>query len=577
VELLLLNRQESTTQRMHQYIQSRKKSTPPTNFTLSLRQNNTNNTATGRMVGNISDLFIPHKDSLYRAESDDSHAPSYIIEIQVSPDDDAIDFMNDSSVATRELHFSNSDFTVVSRLFSILDTENINFVNRNVVKDFVYKRCPVFSRRDDDLKHLHLHTSIHTSINDHSSGLYNETEYTSTFDEIWMSVVGCSRDDSNAAKEATWFGIEGWMVFCRFIALTQYLEAKRRFSARHFQRYSPYVNEVVMVEVPPPEPPTKITPLQLIKYEERNENGLPLPELDLDHSLLAAHDLTTRRRSSFHGSRSAGEVRIALFGVSSDARSNHSGTSSNLEFAVTYKGRASNGLLVKQRDEGVVRRSLADMKWLDDTFTSHKVLGGTLCGRILPPFPASSSNNTGVLSTHFPCDESAFNTASIKNSTGGAITSAAMSVSRIRDAAKSLMNPFGLFMNGSPTDVRSDELLSHNAASSKNQLTTGMKKIARKKRHLNRALPESYYNPNSPAGKARQLERYLNYLLEHPALSTSFPLNAMLTVSLNCSISALGCGAIAYAYFNFFHVRRVSLVSKQRDKHLMNVFVCRRN
>ena len=41
-----------------------------------------------------------------------------------------------------------------------------------------------------------------------------------------------------------------------------------------------------------------------------------------------------------------------------------------------------------------------------------------------------------------------------------------------------------------------------------------------------------YYNPNSPAGQARHLERYLNYLLEHPALSTSFPLNTILKVSI---------------------------------------------
>lgn len=46
-----------------------------------------------------------------------------------------------------------------------------------------------------------------------------------------------------------------------------------------------------------------------------------------------------------------------------------------------------------------------------------------------------------------------------------------------------------------------------------------------------RGFPETYYNPNSPICKARQLERYLNYLLEHPALSSSFPLNAVLQVS----------------------------------------------
>jgi len=42
---------------------------------------------------------------------------------------------------------------------------------------------------------------------------------------------------------------------------------------------------------------------------------------------------------------------------------------------------------------------------------------------------------------------------------------------------------------------------------------------------------KTYYNPNSRVGKARHLERYLNYLLEHPALSTSFPLNTILKAS----------------------------------------------
>jgi hypothetical protein len=58
------------------------------------------------------------------------------------------------------------------------------------------------------------------------------------------------------------------------------------------------------------------------------------------------------------------------------------------------------------------------------------------------------------------------------------------------------------------------------------------KKPTAKKRSVSRSLPEGYYNPNLPLGKARNLERYLNYLLEHPALSTSFPLNTIIKVSL---------------------------------------------
>jgi hypothetical protein len=322
-------------------------------------------------------------------------------------------------------------------------------------------------------------------------------------------------------------GIEGWLIFCRFIALTQYLEAKRRFSARHSQRNSPYGNEVVMVDVPPPEPPISITPTQLAKYEDRLETDAPLPELDLDHSLLAAHDMSARRQSAFHDARSAGEVKIALFGAGSDVRST---ASSNLEFAITFTRPSTLLTATADQEEGVVRRSMADMKWLNDTFTSHRVLGGTLCGRILPPFPPTTSSATGVRSSHFPGEESSFNAASIKSSTGGAINAAAAGVGRIRDAAKSLMSPLNFLMGGTtPTDVRSDESLP--AAATAHIAQQNSKKIPRKKRNLNLALPENYYNPNSPVGKARQLERYLNYLLQHPALSTSFPLNAMLTVS----------------------------------------------
>lgn len=470
---------------------------------------------------------IPHKGSLYRVESEDSHEPTYVVEIRITPDEDEIDFMNDHVPTSRELRFSNYDFTVVSRLFAILDTDNINLVSRHAVKDFVYKRCPVFSKRDEDLRRLQLHSSR----NDPSGSSSYELSRCSTFDEIWQSVVACSRhrSDQSGASEATCLGIEGWLVFCRFIALTQYLEAKRRFSARHSQRNSPYGNEVVMVDVPPPEPPISITPPQLVKYEDRNESSVPLPELDLDHSLLAAHDITARRPWTFRDAQAGGEVKITLFGVANDS---HRSTlsSSNLEFAVTFTRRSSRFSTNFELEEGVVRRSMADMIWLNDTFTSHRVLGGTLCGRILPPFPPTISSTHGVLSSHFPSDESSFNSSSIKNSTGGAINAAAAGVGRIRDAAKSLISPLSLFMSGtSPTDIRSEESLPAAVTSHANQ--PNIKKNSRKKRNVSLALPENYYNPNSPVGKSRQLERYLNYLLQHPALSTSFPLNAMLTVS----------------------------------------------
>jgi hypothetical protein len=313
-------------------------------------------------------------------------------------------------------------------------------------------------------------------------------------------------------------GVEAWMVFCRFIALAQYLEAKRRFSARHLQqtmrhRNSPRGSEVVVVDVPPPEAPTPITPQKLAEYERRNNSMLPLPELDLDHSLLAAHDLLRRRHFNLH--QGQGTIKIGLFGSSSFSSSlissgSSSGSLSNLEFAVTYT--AGSGRMGLKGEQVVVRRSFADIMWLNDTFSSHKVLGGTLCGRILPPFPKTTGNMT---SAQLPSDESLLQ-SSIRG-TGGAIAAAAASVGIIRDVAISF---WGSYV--APASPSSEAVVTSTASSGY--------KFSKKPPPLNFALSESYYNPNSPSGIARQLERFLNYLLEHPALSASFPLNTILKV-----------------------------------------------
>jgi hypothetical protein len=184
---------------------------------------------------------------------------------------------------------------------------------------------------------------------------------------------------------------------------------------------------------------------------------------------------------------------------------------------------------------------MADMRWLNDTFTSHKVLGGTLCGRILPPFPSASSG--GVLSSHFPTEES-FNAATLKSTTGGAINAAAAGVGRLRDVAKSFVSPLGSYLTGSPSSEQSSSGRRDDAsaaASASSGSHAGNKKVSKAKRNLSLALPESYYNPNSPMGKARQLERYVNFLLEHPALSTSFPLNTILTVRMQKELALHSC------------------------------------
>lgn len=458
-----------------------------------------------------TDVEIPHRGALRRIE--DETSTSYEIEIAVESDRHHV------------LEYTKRYFDFALRIFAILDAENRGLVDRNTVKEFATLRCPVFWRRDDDLRRLNGSHEPSTTTTP-----YDSDSKSPTFDEVWKSVAYCSikqqelLDDNESSSDPPvldqWeLGVEGWMVFCRFIALAQYLEAKRRFSARHLQqtmrhRNSPRGSEVVMVEVPPPESPAPLSPLQLAKYEEKIKGPLPPPELDLDHSFIAAHD--SIRRHVARGNQ--GAAKINLFGSSFSSSLLPSGStqpmgSSNLEFAVTYIRRDIMDSS-EPKEQLVVRRSMADMKWLDDTFTSHKALGGTLCGRILPPFPGSGS---GILSSHFQNDESTSITTA-----GGAMAVAAASagVGLIKDVAKSV---FGTYLKTSVSGSNAGfEESSSNSSARNNKFS--------KRRNVNFALPESYYNPNSPAGKARQLERYLNYLLEHPALSTSFPLNTILKV-----------------------------------------------
>jgi hypothetical protein len=267
---------------------------------------------------------------------------------------------------------------------------------------------------------------------------------------------------------------------------------------------SPRGSELVVVNVPPPVSPAPLSPAQLAVYERRGKSPLPLPELDLDHSLVAAHDAFRRLRVPYGYT---GIVKISVFG----SLGSSSLSSSALEFTVTYSPTASI------EDGVVVRRSFDDMKWLNDTFASHKILGGTLCGRILPPFPGS---NASVLAAQYQNDDSTLKSAI--GSTGGAMAAAASGVSKITGAAKSVLGKYV------PTK-KSPSKQSGNKSDAKK----GKKVVS------NLALPENYYNPNSPLWIARQLERYLNYLLEHPALSTSFPLNTVLKVSVHATMSLL--------------------------------------
>lgn len=407
-----------------------------------------------------SNLSSPHEGSLCRLDS--HRGIEYVLEI----------LLEDQS--THELCFSRRDFEFTLQLFSIMDIDSKGRISKEAVKEFVTIRCPVFWKRDEYLK------------------LTDQCGESPTFEELWRSVISCSLNptfEDIGDFSSIELGVQGWVVFCRFIALAQYLEAKRRFSGRHLQQTLTHRNttqgsEMIVVDVPPPAPPIPLSATQLAEYERKNQTCLPLPELDLDHSLLAAHDVLQRKKDR---KESISMVKLELFGRSSMGLSSQD----DIEFCLThYRDDMS--------DFVSVRRTMNDMKWLNDTLVSQKVLGGTLCGRILPPFP----KHVRLLS---------YSEDSAINSTSDALAAAATAgVGMIKSGIKSFWG-------------------SYVSTTSKLQSTNRPERSIQSPCTM--SIPESYYNPNSPDSISRQLQRYLNYLLDHPALSTSFPLNTILKVS----------------------------------------------
>lgn len=467
--------------------------------------------------------LVPHRGSLCRIDgTQGGNGPAYTLEISLEKESSPqgggqpAAGPNDRS---HELVFSRKDFEFALRLFSIMDSESRGQVCKAVVQEFVTMRCPVFWRRDEDLRKL-----INAKHESSRTKLHQDSSSSPTFEEVWSAVAGSSvsarpidRHEISTAE----IGVEAWMVFCRFIALAQYLEAKRRFSGRHLQqtmrhRNAPRGSELVVVDVPPAVPPVPLTAKELALYEQQNQQCLPLPELDLDHSLLAAHDVLRCRRRRNKATRDgrdiSGHVKIDLFGPQSGLLPSSAAAHHSVDFCLThFRGFASAD---RGKDSTTVRRSMNDMKWLNDTFVSQKSLGGTLCGRILPPFPGNRA-----LAAY--TEESSLGAA-----TGGAIHAAANAGMGIANAGVGIASvSVGMLKEG----IKS--LWGGNTSSSQVvSIPTSERKHATKGFAIPKNTTHTYYNPNSPTGQARHLERYLNYLLEHPALSTSFPLNTILKV-----------------------------------------------
>jgi hypothetical protein len=472
--------------------------------------------------------------------------------------------------STHVLRFTRNDCEFAQRLFAILDFDNRGYLDYPTLEEFVRLRCPTLWRRDDEVN-----MAIASANLDHCSFPVPSR----TFDEIWQALIDCcphsssSRTSSSFLRQSYRLGIEGLLVFCRFLSFAQYQEAKRQFASRHRQqtvsnRSLLHGSEVIVVEVPPQEPPNPISPRALLAHDVEQSLPLPLPELDLDHSQMAAHDCRMQGRDvqASRGSircgrstcrtchRSEGHVRVTVFGEPYSVSS-----STSVEFALTFYPNSSHILgATKLCEVSTVRRTLSDLQWLDETFTSHRILGGTLCGRILPTFPGTSHSHHSTISSTSSVAASIFSTAasaaalgtgaqpstmphdsasvllpsSLRATGGAAMAVAAAGVLRIRHVARSLFSESQTMRTSiSASDLPLGSNLSLDFLPSRRsggmKLTNGGKRSSIQRL----AIPESYYNPNSPSGKARQIERYLNFLLVHPAMSSSFPLSIILKVS----------------------------------------------
>lgn len=426
-----------------------------------------------------------------------------------------------SVIPNYELFFEREHFEFISNLFAILDTKSRGFVDKDCVRDFVLLRCPAFRRRDQFSEKI-------------QSSRSQPSKTRSTFDEVWRAVILCSKDYIPDSVDAAFIGIEGWMVFCRFIVLVQYEEAKRKFCARYSQetmQRKGNAEGVVLVNVSPPDPPVPITIQELIKYDDvmgKAANGcaVSLPQLDLDHCNVSAHDNRHESEANIFmrnsPSQKIGSVKVSVFGSGSSSSKAPNLMSSNamdsLEFVIEVfpvrpKGNNPNGS-EDLSSSIIVRRTFTDMEWLHNTFVLHKKVGGTLCGRILPPFPTRVGETKSEYDQQGNCQ---------KNNSGMvAMAVANAGVGMISSAAKSARSFWGSYYASSTT-----------ADSPSTTANGSLQRHSNTRRLLNsnRDCSSSESRYQNSLSKARQLERYLNYLVEHAALSTSFPLNAILKAS----------------------------------------------
>lgn len=417
-----------------------------------------------------------------------------------------------------QIIFDRQQYEFCTRLFALLDTESQSCVGPDCIREFVCLHCPVVRRRDDAIYALIRGGEIMEDT--HGAEIRGGVSSSPTFDEIWERTVNSDprymSADITPDPGTQQIGIEGWMVFCRLLALAHHQESQRRFASRHLQQMmrhkhgagssSGRVNPnevVVVVDNPPPGPPLVVSIRSLVNVEK--ERALtnsevcidgwpfcPLPpiELDFDHCLVSSFN-TTMKSPRMHICQ-RGAVSVEPFSSSREG-----------DFILRFQSNTGATM--------VVRRSYSDFDWLHHVLMLHKRPGqGHLCGRILPPFPSSRGiyhhkhivgpRSSGAITRHS------------KDLSGRAIEAAKSGMGMISSMAKSVWSEY---VTGSPSS-------SPKSTSSK----------AKSGATIPSARRSCLANESDvPTILAHRIERYLNYLVENDALSYSFTLKAILQAS----------------------------------------------
>jgi hypothetical protein len=431
-----------------------------------------------------------------------SRWPLYAINVATDCSHSCVENDSQQLHQSYQIIFERQQYEFCTRLFSFLDTESESLIGPDCIREFVSLHCPVIRRRDDAIFALRCDEEQRKR----KCG-------SPTFDEIWDITIHSDPQLTCADKSIPAIhriGIEGWMVFCRILALAQHQESQRLFASRHLQqmmrhkhgggaaRMNP--NEVVVVvDNPPPGPPALISIRNLVEVEQERVTShsdeciqgwpfcpLQLPEMDLDHYLESGF-ISHQEQSKMH-LQPRGRVSIEPFSSSPEG-----------DFILRFH---SNGTST------IVRRSFSDFEWLNSILKLHKRPGhGHLCGRVLPPFP---SRQGGFLQQHSTLPKKITPPSDAnhqKDISERAIEAAKSGISMISSMATSFWSGY---VSGSTP-----------ASSPASSLTQSMSGQPGK-------LPSQ---TEATMKTAKRIERHINYLLESHALSSSFPLDAILRAS----------------------------------------------